>query len=167
MKTIIRISLVALLLTACGCTKDALNELPPATQTGANTFGCKINGVVYKCSGYWSSTPVGLINVSEGVSGNYGNGEFAIYALVPKNNNHDRWNMSFKFKCNENEIGIYRDGIEFQGQSAIDNYDSKFTITRFDNNVISGTFQLKFHFNDKNDRTYEFSEGRFDIKRNN
>ncbi|HUZ58957.1 MAG TPA: hypothetical protein VMU83_09260, partial [Hanamia sp.] len=34
------------------------NVLPPITQTGANTFGCKINGVVwvpyFQCSAFTS-----------------------------------------------------------------------------------------------------------------
>ena len=39
------------IITACGCTKTTEEgrwnpELPPITQTGANTFGCKINGVI-------------------------------------------------------------------------------------------------------------------------
>ena len=49
MKTIIYLSLAALLCTACGCTKDNLpiDKLPPITQTGANTFGCLYNGKVF------------------------------------------------------------------------------------------------------------------------
>ena len=38
---------------SCGCSKDMGAQLPPATQTGANTFGCKVNGVVYSCKGAW------------------------------------------------------------------------------------------------------------------
>ncbi|MEO7444893.1 MAG: hypothetical protein ABIU55_05295 [Ferruginibacter sp.] len=36
------------------CKKDKTNEdqLPPPTQTGANTFGCKINGKVFVPKGY-------------------------------------------------------------------------------------------------------------------
>lgn len=50
MKTIL-ILCTAFLFTACACTKNSkpiLNEpLPPATQTGANTFGCTLNGQVF------------------------------------------------------------------------------------------------------------------------
>lgn len=43
------IAAIFLLLTAASCKKentpqDELSKLPPATQTGANTFGCLVNG---------------------------------------------------------------------------------------------------------------------------
>lgn len=42
-----------LLLIASSCKKDAnKDKLPPATQTGENTFGCLINGEVYIPKGY-------------------------------------------------------------------------------------------------------------------
>ncbi|RYU84308.1 hypothetical protein [Hymenobacter persicinus] len=45
-----------LLLTQCSkCKKDdptPAEQLPPATQTGANTFGCLVNGQPYTPSGY-------------------------------------------------------------------------------------------------------------------
>jgi hypothetical protein len=47
MKTTLLIALLPLLLAA-SCKKDKLadelSKLPPATQTGANTFGCLVNG---------------------------------------------------------------------------------------------------------------------------
>ena len=38
--------LFSLLLSASRCKKDRF-ELPPETTTGANTFGCKVNGKVF------------------------------------------------------------------------------------------------------------------------
>ena len=38
--------LFSLLLSAPHCKKDRF-ELPPETTTGANTFGCKVNGKVF------------------------------------------------------------------------------------------------------------------------
>lgn len=50
---LILVAVAAFILMAPACSKDDdSNTLPPATQTGANTFGCKINGVVYKCKGH-------------------------------------------------------------------------------------------------------------------
>ncbi|KMQ67526.1 hypothetical protein ACM44_14780, partial [Chryseobacterium koreense CCUG 49689] len=51
MKNLILIFALATLSLACGRSsenqQDTYNpQLPPITQTGANTFGCKINGVV-------------------------------------------------------------------------------------------------------------------------
>ncbi len=43
------------------CKKDDLNaelaKLPPITQTGANTFGCLVNGKAYIPSGYDGQFP--------------------------------------------------------------------------------------------------------------
>lgn len=48
MRHIFNLLAAVILFTACGCSKDNLQEqLPPATQTGANTFGCLFNGKVF------------------------------------------------------------------------------------------------------------------------
>jgi hypothetical protein len=48
-KLFIIIPLIFLLISSCKKHED--NELPAATQTGANTFGCKINGVNWVANG--------------------------------------------------------------------------------------------------------------------
>jgi hypothetical protein len=49
MKKLILINTLLILFSAaCGCTKDKMqDELPPITQTGANTFGLVYDGVVF------------------------------------------------------------------------------------------------------------------------
>jgi hypothetical protein len=45
---------MAAALLSTGCQKadsDPVGQLPPATQTGANTFGCLVNGQSYTPSG--------------------------------------------------------------------------------------------------------------------
>ena len=56
MKNILIITML-MLLCAASCKKDNKNEdqLPPATQTGANTFGCLVNGKVFVPKGYGST----------------------------------------------------------------------------------------------------------------
>jgi hypothetical protein len=47
--------LLAALLGLSQCKKhdpDPLDQLPPATQTGANTFGCLVNGQPWTPQGY-------------------------------------------------------------------------------------------------------------------
>jgi len=63
-----------LLLTLCSssCKKENNNEdqLPPATQTEANTFGCKINGKIYVPKGYnGDGTPNPNITADIGLNG--------------------------------------------------------------------------------------------------
>ena len=38
---------IAITLIFASCKKENEDTLPPATQTGAGTFGCRINGKVY------------------------------------------------------------------------------------------------------------------------
>lgn len=160
MKTLL-LATLALLLTAGSCKKSAENQLPPATQTGANTFGCKINGVVYKCNGWWKP---GTLFLSEGVSAAVGSGNVELNVLVKANDSHDKAILSILFACPEQKTGIYREGIQvFLGKPTSD-YDSKIIVTRFDENVISGSFDLKIIFTDGS--IWNITEGRFDINRN-
>ena len=62
MKIIILKTAVLLFLTftLINCTKsDDQDQLPPATQTGANTFGCLINGKVFIPKDKTGYTPPG------------------------------------------------------------------------------------------------------------
>jgi hypothetical protein len=51
--TSLSIIFIAFVLMASGCKKNSnsnnspVDQLPPATQTGANTFGCLINGQAF------------------------------------------------------------------------------------------------------------------------
>jgi len=42
---------VSLFFTGCKKNTPAIDQLPPATQTGARTFGCLVNGKVFKPKG--------------------------------------------------------------------------------------------------------------------
>ena len=61
--------LVALLLLAMGCKKNEINALPPATQTGANTFGCLVDGKAWVPDG--GGLFVGIKPVEGGYQANY------------------------------------------------------------------------------------------------
>lgn len=66
MKPYLFLSLAAALLTASACKKDAPDAgLPPATQVGANTGGCLINGerfVAVQQGGSLFSNPIPALN---------------------------------------------------------------------------------------------------------
>lgn len=67
--------LMATITIMVGCKKedslqDELSKLPPATQTGANTFGCLINGKVFVPKGYnGTGTPNPNRQIDIGLSG--------------------------------------------------------------------------------------------------
>lgn len=47
MKNTILFMLLLLVVMGVSCKKDNNNGLTPETQTGANTFSCKINGEIF------------------------------------------------------------------------------------------------------------------------
>ncbi|MBI5858029.1 MAG: hypothetical protein HZB42_10340 [Sphingobacteriales bacterium] len=51
MKNILSLAVLALFFVSC---KKNVDELPPATQTGANTFGAKVNGNFWVPQGFGS-----------------------------------------------------------------------------------------------------------------
>lgn len=67
MKTCLLLPLAAALLTASSCKKDAPDAgLPPATQVGANTAGCLINGQTFVPKAYGGSPLSSPIPALEG-----------------------------------------------------------------------------------------------------
>lgn len=73
MKYLLLVIPLALLL---GCKKTSpapADQLPPATQTGANTFGCLLNGQVWTPQGY-----NGTSNYSVSYDPNYRKGTLSI-----------------------------------------------------------------------------------------
>ena len=68
--------LVITIFTFSHCKKEYIPQLPAETQTGANTFGCKINGNIYRARGsgncynylvqYYKSDSTLLIKTNDG-----------------------------------------------------------------------------------------------------
>lgn len=153
------------------------NVLPPATQEGLNTFGCKINGKVWVPR----VLPYGITirDIDVLVSEKNMTGGVAITCtLVDPSLGLDEWmSMSggktyFKpgTRCGSDEHVslLYRsdDGQRFSSTYHL-NDSNCVTITKIDtiNNIISGTFKFTVHrdsinLNDK----IEITDGRFDLK---
>ena len=191
MKTTILI-LSMLITTLSSCNQDQEETynptLPEATQVGANTFGCKINGQIMiprdgKKDPLMGGYPYGV---------EYGGNRF-------QNDNYDwieaidkvtpRGGIAFKLP-NINTLGVgeyiikHVDGAFsvanpnivylgaiYNGESTTTGYSSiedtgKIIITRYDDNVISGTFYCKVkNYLNPND-IIEITEGRFDFNKN-
>ena len=150
--------------------------LPPATQTGAGTFGCLVDGEVWV-----PRVPLGTVtyrDISALISEKDGTGGGQCY-LVDIDKKIDDWmsitigNTSFFEKefCFPENIGLsvqFRHSNSQYYQSTYFNIDKNcITITRFDtlHNIISGTFNFTA-YNDtinKNDKIV-ISDGRFDLK---
>jgi hypothetical protein len=177
MKNIFLLALLALSLA--GCKKD-VDELPEPTQTGANTFGAKVDGE------FWVPQGFGIVPTAPLIEARYsGNNSVVINA------------RNFGSSPNETEFELYllnvtgtgtvllnQNTSNYPNQSASYGYyvkrkirplfeyltsaqhTGRVDITRLDKdaNIISGTFE--FRGADKTDpsQTVTVTEGRFDVK---
>ena len=183
------VSATTIQCTKTSTTPDDSNTLPPETQTGAGTFACKINGVVWKYKNpnyeFLSTKPV----TSWEFDPTYNNGYLSISGVRYKDgiNETDLLDLdsdsltTFKER-NSNNIGKYHFGMRYtiyDTKSAlcndyittrlIDNspdfYSSgKLTITRLDQTarILSGTFNATIK--QMNCDTLKITDGRFDLK---
>lgn len=176
MKTI---KLFLILFTCTGifatCKKENEDTLPPATQTGAGTFGCKINGKVYVpkgSSGTGTPNPhvqydIGLnglpylfIDTKQQESGNVTAGVFISFGSLTQSGYYAA-SDTFRFSIGWAKV------IGNCGMTTLDNTVSALgggQITKLDipNRIISGTFD--FRAVRPNCDTLRVSDGRFDIK---
>ena len=184
MKTIIL--LVFLAITSCNkdsVKQDPIAQLPPETQTGANTFGVTINGKVY--------IPRDPTGVNVGPSGHgmvlHGASDFSWYEIevvdgasavgfqiyihlqplvsvgnitLKQSNFQNQLDSSslthIYFKIWDNNISNYA----YYG-SIMD--FGEINITRLDSGVLSGNFKGKFVRYDNPNQFINIEDGRFDL----
>ena len=164
-------------LLAASCTKEddgpttPLDELPPATQVGANTFGCLINGEPWYNRGGRFNDPDLSAGYAETIYGLY----FNVYARAYDpfiSSESDFLRVQFK----EPKVGDFLpddrwleplrltyDNYIFYRLDTLSRVD--LTLTRFDlqNQIASGTFSFTV-INDVLLDTLVVSEGRFDVE---
>ena len=159
----------------CGCKKsDNTIQLPPATHSGADVIGCKINNQVYVFAGAgqkFSQGGTGVIYylVYDSVFSCSGvtldphfnielnctfNPVLSTQVLHP--NSTSAWGASFSF---------------FNGTTLVDNsntfytdslHNGTITFTYYNGTIIAGTFE--FDAINGNDSVIHVTEGRFDIE---
>ena len=183
------ISLSALVFTSAKCRKDKNNnpvdQLPPETQTGANTFGCLVNGQVFKPGG--ASLTGGSLScnyqfLGTGINGGY---YFRLAAIYQNNTNGSGKSIgintdSLAIKENDKLLltipltkGKASAGYSnYQTQPTM-NYDDYSTtsiisgelwLKKLDtiNQIVSGTFW--FDAVNANGGKVEIRQGRFDMR---
>ncbi|GAA3922430.1 hypothetical protein [Hymenobacter algoricola] len=169
-----------LLLTQCSkCKQDdptPEDQLPPATQTGANTFGCLVNGQVYTPSGY-----NGTSNYAVLYDPAYNGGSLDVMVYRYPSKSADAQYLSFGgvsvasngiylFKSSTNLAARFSDAARQKGCTRYASDDGttscmgQFTITRLDlaAGIISGTFE--FTLAKLGCDTIRVTQGRFDKK---
>ncbi len=175
---LIAVCLCSLIITTNSCKKDKLTELeklPPATQTGANTFGCLVNGKAFlpytNCS--FICDPPLQFTYDPGRFG----GQFAIQVensvfkstiifgldsvitagrfIYSQNNNHS---IRFSYSPNNNICDL---STIIDSQVSATGYVD---ILKFDllQGIISGTFE--FTLSKTGCETINITNGRFDAK---
>lgn len=172
-KTIIPISIIALFslfgigVSSCGLeytspTPSWKNDtiLPAITSTGANTFGCRVNGI------FWLAVP------TKKISGSYSRGAISIVMDM----SGDYQSSSILLTSSYNSIlqpgiyhytkdisGIYTDKNNYYTTNDDSNNIGFINIIRLDskNRILSGNFEFRPYSGPK---SVNITSGRFDFK---
>ncbi|HZF63970.1 MAG TPA: DUF6252 family protein [Chitinophagaceae bacterium] len=169
MKNIVSTGLFCCLLLSC---KKEVSELPPATQTGANTFGAIVNGKLWAPSGF------GIAPTAPILDAYYMPGRSVIiharnFASSPKESEFEiqltnvktpgvyefregTGNSAYYVERRFMPTGEWRTNNQHGGSVNI-------TLTDTVNKILSGTFQFKAA-SVYNESPIEVTEGRFDLK---
>jgi hypothetical protein len=177
-KLVILLTITATLLSCCKkdvtLTPTPLSQLPPVTQTGANTFGCLLDGQVF--------VP-GITNNSYQCFYQLVNGEY--YFWVGANNQKkgvltalsigtekltitEGQILNLYDRINGNCFGRYFLGNDLTGviennyTSTTNTGELKITKLDFAKSIVSGTFW--YDVKDKDGVVHQIREGRFDMK---
>ena len=169
----------SLILLGAGCRKNknkTSDQLPPETQTGANTFGCLIDGVVFKPKGDPFGWPVikaqyQFVNGKQGfgISGSRSDGnESKVVGIVG-----DSVRISTgTFELTKLTKGNFRGGYSYMTLTMASpvQYQTNainrgvLSITKFDstNQIVSGMFWFDA-IDSTTGKIVQIREGRFDL----
>ncbi len=166
---------LAALLGLSQCKKhdpDPLEQLPPATQTGANTFGCLVNGKPWTPKGYNGSSNYSII-----YEPNLNNGNFDLITYMYHNSSKNLQSISLNIisntkigshslQSNRNTRAVFSNTSNNCYWSSRDSATTyrrgTLTITRLDlqAGIISGTFAFTLY--QPGCDTIRVTQGRFD-----
>lgn len=177
--------LIVLIATALfvSCKKDdvpPIEQLPAATQEGKNTFGCLVNGQVFKPKGSMFAGPI-LQCFYQLVDGEYhfglganmdGEGECEVYSVKVFNDGSAIENgkiYQLKTRSNSSASAMYTDASSKCGSdlvryitNEITDGELKITYFNLEKQIVSGTFWFDA-VNAKGEKV-EVREGRFDMQ---
>lgn len=177
MKNLLLLFLTLFILTCCDKDDDKpktpIEQLPPTTQTGANTFGCLLDGEAFK---------PGSHNNSYQCFYQYVDGGYYFYLGADKISNNILTGISLgteKMSISEGQILKLYERVNGKAFGSLSNLDDntghyqinttsitttgelKITKLDFNKNIVSGTFW--FDVKDDKDVVHQIREGRFDM----
>ena len=173
-KSVLLILLASFLsLISCEEKEKVWTELPPATETGANTIGCMVDGQLWatgkiKSNIYAPSMSANYLIMKDSAmldfnaTGTYG--AMAFFIKNPKLGDniatHIKGDFSFMPDCQVFEA----DTIGIVTITKLEtNISSNYTTT---SGIVSGKFSCRLHCKTNLSDTINITEGRFDIKLN-
>jgi hypothetical protein len=161
-----------------GCDKDdkptnPIDQLPPATQTGAQTIGCLVNGVPFTDSGvmnnfyqFINGEYFLVINWKMNTSDGFRDGQIALRKVTIQEGETYSLNISDFIEDDfTGGNGTFATSINGVRQyETNENYTGKIHFTRFDtqNFIISGTFEFEAQ-DIFSEETVSITNGRFDL----
>lgn len=176
MKNILAASLALCLLASC---KKDVDELPAATQTGANTFGAKVDAALWVPQGFGGfpandilearfAGPTSIMINARNFAKSPKESEFEIYLVNVTGPGTYTLNTTVDRVSPTASYGYYVER-EFTPKNewiTSPTNTGTVTITKLDvvNNIISGTFQFQALNIYNTPQPIAVTEGRFDIK---
>ena len=162
------------------CNKDdnptnPIDQLPPATRTGAQTIGCLVNGVPFTDKGFMNNFYQNIggeyflaINWFRNTSQGYKSGQIAISRIqIEEGQTYILNKSSYTDRDYTGAGATFVSTIsEIYGQYETNtNYSGQIHFTRFDtvNFIMSGTFELQAK-DILTEKTIRITNGRFDLK---
>jgi hypothetical protein len=163
------ISLILFLLTSCeGCKDDPepipeIDKLPAATQTGAQTFGCLIDGKAWVVKGpfyLFGMYQEGILSIS--ADQRTDKIDRGLTMDLSAQNLQPTTYLLTKLPAGR---GVLSDSIEGCSYETSDEVQGTLTITSFDPShlILSGTFEFEA-YSTNCDKIVRVTEGRFDLK---
>jgi len=177
MKNILAACIVTILLISC---KKSVSELPPATETGANTFGAKVDG------NFWVPSGFGPINANSVLRAHFAidNGLYIEAKNLASSPKESEFLIFIKgvdapgtYLLNMHSAGYPNQSVSYayyvkrnitpeNEWRTSDQYTGSVTVTKLDkvSKIVSGTFQFNAINLYNTPVTLTVTEGRFDIK---
>jgi len=184
-KNLLLLFFLSLFLINSQCKKhkivDPLSQLPPETQTGANTFGCLVNGHVFVPKGpslgpilysYYQhiySGPYGYVFQVSADDNSHNDNFFSVTILVDSSFLQQSQQILLKARGQGRASGRYYSSIFNGTVSTVNIFNTSdlvggiLTIKKFDeiNQIASGTFWFNALGNSGD--TVKVTDGRFDV----